>query len=130
MSTTVVTPQSQSATEDDQIVQEHHTLRNELATLQANLSQATEEQKAALQTKISATKAQMHDASARAEAKSASLKQETGTKVKELEAQRSSANAETKAKIDAHMAAAQTEYEQRAAKLKQAAEMTREALSH
>jgi hypothetical protein len=72
----------------------------------------------------------MHDASARAEEKSASLKQETDAKIKELEAQRASANAETKAKIDAQITAVRADYEPRAAKLKQAAEMTKEALSH
>jgi DNA repair exonuclease SbcCD ATPase subunit len=130
MSTTVVTTPSQSDAETDHIVQEHHTLRNELATLQGKLSHAADGEKAALQTQVNDTKTKMHDASERAQAKATSLKQETDAKIKEMEAQRASASAETKAKLDAGMAAVRADYEQRAAKLKQASEKTGEALSH
>lgn len=129
MSTSVVIPQSQSDAEGDQIVQEHHTLRNELTTLQADLSHATEEGKTALQTKISATKTKMLDASKRAQAKAAGVEQEAGAKIKALEQERTQASGDAKVKIDARIAEVRADYDRRAAKLKQAHESTKEALA-
>ena len=115
--------------EDDQIESEIAAERAELDELRAEHAQARQEAKAKLNAKIDQTKADLRKAQDRAKARLDSLHQETQAKIAALEKQFTGAREEARERINRRIVALRADYEKRAAKLKQAGQLTKEALA-
>jgi len=101
----------------------------ELAQLKAEYAQAKGDAKAKLQEKIDATKAKLQATHDRAKAALEAAKQKMDAKIKTLQEQATKAKGDAKAKIEARIAEVKSEYKQRTDKLKQAWELTKQALA-
>jgi len=115
--------------EDDQIEKEIAAERAELEELRAEYAQARQEAKAKLNAKIDQAKANLKKAEDRAKAKLDALHQETQAKIAALEKQFTGARQDVRERINNRIAALRADYEKRAAKLKQARQLTKEALA-
>jgi uncharacterized membrane protein len=115
--------------EDDQIANEIAAERAELAELRAEYAQAKQEAKAKLNAKIEQAKANLKKAENRVRARLDALHQETEAKIAAMQKQFAGARQDTRDRINARIAALRADYEKRAAKLKQAAQLTKEALA-
>ena len=109
--------------EHQQIKQEVNASKAELAELQAEYRQAGEEHKAELKARIDEARAKMRSRAAQAKEKRDRLQQETDAKIKALQEQRVRARADDKAKYEQRIAKLRAEYERRAGKLVQAAQL-------
>ncbi|HEX5776843.1 MAG TPA: DUF1269 domain-containing protein [Caulobacteraceae bacterium] len=109
--------------EDERIRREVEMRRADLAQLEAERAQAQEERKAKLEARVEEARAKCKEALDRAEARMDRLRQETEGKIEALQDQAAEAQADAREKIDQRIA------EIRAAKLKQAWELTKEALA-
>ncbi len=115
--------------QDALIERDADALEAEIAQLKAEYAQATWQAKAKLQAKIDEAKAKLQATHDRAEAAFEAAKQKMETKIKSLEEQSAKAKGDAKAKIDARIAGVRSEYEWRSDKLKQAWELTKQALA-
>jgi uncharacterized phage infection (PIP) family protein YhgE len=114
--------------EDALIERDAEALKAEIAQLKAEYAQATGNAKAKLQVKIDAAKAKLQATHDRAKAAFDAAKQKMDAKIKSLQEQSAKAKGDAKAKIDARIAEVQSEYKRRTDKLKQAWELTKQAL--
>ena len=109
--------------EHEQVQQQVNASKAELAELQAEHRQAREEHKAKLRARIDEARAQMRSRAAQAKEKRDRLQQETEAKIKTLQEQRVRAKADDKAKYEQRIAKLRADYDRRADKLVQAAQL-------
>jgi uncharacterized membrane protein len=115
--------------EDLQIEKDVKAREAELAQLRTELKNASEERKAKLKLRVDQAKAKLEAAANRAKGRMDQLKQETEAKVKELQDQAAKARGDAKAYLDKEIAKMRADYDWRSGKLKQAWELTKEALT-
>ena len=101
----------------------------ELAQLKAELAQSGAKLKAKLQIQISEVKAKLDELSGRAQTKLQELEKNTNAKINALDDQLAKAHAENKARIKRRLTELRADYDRRAAKLKQAGTLIKEALA-
>jgi uncharacterized membrane protein len=114
---------------DDQIERDVKALNADLDELEAEYNQATGEAKANLQKKIDATKARLQAAQDAIQARIESSQKETDAKIKSLQEQADKVRGERKAKREARIAELKADQKRRNELLKQAHELTKQALS-
>jgi uncharacterized membrane protein len=115
--------------EDEQFVQEVQAWNDELDALEAEMQASSDEMKAKLEVKKQSIRKSLEDAKAKGDKKLAQLDGELNAKVAELSKQSADAKAEARAKIDANISKIKAGYSARMAKLKEAGNLIREALS-
>jgi uncharacterized membrane protein len=114
---------------EDQLVREANAFETELQQLKAEMAHATAESKAALQREIEMVQNKLSATQAQAEARQQQLKRETEAKIAAMQEQMKEANERRKAQIERRIAEVKADYEARSAKLAQARQLIREALS-
>jgi uncharacterized membrane protein len=114
---------------DYQIERDAASLKAEMADLKAEYARADKEAKEKLQAKINAANAQVKATQDRAKTALEAAKREMDAKIKSLKEQMAKAQADRKAKLEKRIAEVQSEYTRRTDKLKQAWELTKEALA-
>jgi len=115
--------------QDALIERDTDALKTEIAQLKAEYAQATGNAKAKLQAKIDAAKAKLQATHDRAKTALDAAKQKMDAKIKSLQEQSAKAKGDAKAKIEARIAEVRSEYKRRTDKLKQAWELTKQALA-
>jgi len=115
--------------EEAEIAKETAARKAEFAQLKAEMAQSRADAKAKLQTRINEVKAKLDDLSSRAKAKLQKLETDTNAKVNALNAQIAKANTETKVRIKERIAALRADHDRRAAKLREAGALVKEALA-
>jgi uncharacterized membrane protein len=115
--------------EETEIAKETAARKAELAQLKAEMAQSAAGAKAKLQTRINEVRAKLDQLSNEAQTKLQKLEKDTSAKVGELNAQMAKAGAETKARIKQRLDELRADHDRRAAKLKQAGALIREALA-
>jgi len=115
--------------EDEQLDKEIKEEEAELTALKDELKQANANSKNAVKKRLDEARAKLEAAGKRAETRQHQLSQEIEAKQKELKSQLARSQAETKAGIEKRLAAMQTDYKRRAALLKQAWSLTKDALA-
>ena len=101
----------------------------ELAELKAEFDRAGGEAKKTLSKRLDETRAKLDAAGKRAEAKQRQFEQESDAKAAALQRQIEQANAETKARIEKRVTAMKADFKRRRELLKQAWNMTKDALA-
>jgi uncharacterized membrane protein/sporulation protein YlmC with PRC-barrel domain len=114
---------------DDQIEKDVAALKADLTELKAERDQASGEAKAKLQAKIDATKAKLHAKQDEIQARIEASQKETDAKIKSLQEQAAKESGERKAKREARITELKAEQKRRSDLLKQAWELTKEAMS-
>jgi len=114
---------------DSVIARNAAALKAEIADLKAEYARADREAKAKLQAKIGTAKARLQATQNRARAASEAAKREMDAKIKSLKDQVAKAQADTKAKVGARIAAVRSEYKRRVDRLYRAWELTGEGLA-
>jgi uncharacterized membrane protein len=125
----VVFRRSRTEFVDTQIERDAAAYKAEVANLKAEAARATGEAKTKLQAQIAAVNAKLQATQERAKTALAAANQEREAKIKSLKEQTAKAQGEAKAKREARLAKAEAEYKQRTDRLKQAWELTKEALA-
>ena len=115
--------------EDDQIARDIEATNREFDELDAEWEQAVGEAKEKLQAKKEAVKVKLQSLRDRADNKVAALKEEADAKLNKLSDQIATAKADAKEKFEAQKETMKADYDARIAKLKDAGQLTREALS-
>jgi uncharacterized membrane protein len=115
--------------EDEQIATEVAARKADFEQLRAEYAQASAETKAKLKAKLDQAKTDLEQAEKRLAARLAEIEKEAAAKIEALERQIADAKAEAKEKLRQRMAAVKADLEARAAKLKQAWALTKEALA-
>lgn len=115
--------------EDLQVAKETAARKAELAQLKAELAQASAETKAKLQTRIKEVKAKLDELSGQAQTKLQKLENDTNAKVNALNGQITKASTETKSRIKQRLAELRADHDRRAAKLREAGSLIKEALA-
>jgi len=105
------------------------TFKAEIKELESEASHASGAAKAQLQTKLAASKASLDSAVHRGQQRLDTLKQEADAKAESLKLQLSQAKGDVKARIEDRMNRVKSAYHARGAKLAQAWNLTKEALS-
>jgi uncharacterized membrane protein len=114
---------------DDMLNREAAAVDVELDALEAELAQASAENRAALQARIDKAHQKLQTLQARIDAKQAQLQNELTAKSDALRAQAKTASQARKAQIEAKQAELKADYEARSAKLDQAGKLIKEALN-
>jgi uncharacterized membrane protein len=114
---------------DAQIERDMTALKADLAELEAERDQATGEARAKLQAKVDAAKTRLHAAQDAFQAKIESSQKETEAKIKALQAQAAKETGKRQAKLESRIAELKADHKRRNELLKQAWELTKEALS-
>jgi uncharacterized membrane protein len=114
---------------DEQIERDVAALNAELAELEAERDRATGETRAKLQAKVDAAKAKLQATQDAIQARIESSQKETDAKIKSLQEQAAKESGERKAKREARIAELKADQKRRSDLLKQAWELTKEALS-
>jgi ABC-type phosphate transport system auxiliary subunit len=114
---------------DEQIERDVTALQAELAELKAERDRATGEARAKLQAKVDAAKAKLQAAQDAIQARIEASQKETEAKIKSLQEQAAKESGERKAKREARIAELKADQKRRSDLLKQAWELTKEALS-
>lgn len=114
---------------DDQVEKDIALYKADIAELKAEHDRATGEAKAKLQKKIEAAEARLQSMLDVAMTKLETSKQETEAKIEALQQQADRSSGERKAKLDAQIAELQADQKRRKDLLKQAWELTKQALS-
>lgn len=114
---------------DAQIERDMTALKADLAELEAERDQATGEARAKLQAKVDAAKAKLQAAQETIQARIESSQKETEAKIKSLQEQAAKETGNRKSKREARIAELKANYQRRSELLKQAWELTKEALS-
>ncbi len=125
----VVFRRSRSEVVDTQIELDMAALKADLAALEAERDQATGEAKAKLQKKVDAAKAKLQAAQDEFVAKIEASQKETEAKILSLQKQAAKESGERKSKREARIAELKADQKRRSDLLKQAWELTKEALS-
>lgn len=115
--------------EDEQIQREAEANRAEWEALKAEYKAASEENKAKLKDKLEASKNKLAAVGDRAKVKMALLKSESEAKAEAIEKQLAKSKEENKEKLEQRKVDLKADYAKRSDKLKQAWEMTKEALA-
>ena len=115
--------------EETLIERDSDVLEAEIAQLKAEYAQATGKAKVKLQAKIDAAKAKLQATHDRAKTELEASKQKMDAKIKSLQEQAAKAKGDAKAKIEARIAEVRSDYKRRNDKLKQAWELTKQALA-
>jgi paraquat-inducible protein B len=115
--------------EDEQIEREVNARKAELAKLKEEFANAAEGRKAKLKAQMDAAQTKLSAVAKRAQGRIDQLQQQAQAEIKGMQDQATKANRDTKAKIDRQIAEAQAEYKRRSDKLKQAWELTKQALA-
>jgi uncharacterized membrane protein len=115
--------------QDALIERDSDALEAEIAQLKAEYAQAKGDAKAKLQAKMDATKAKLQATHDRAKAALEAAKQKSDAKIKSLQEQAAKAKGDAKAKIEARVTEVRSDYKRRNDKLKQAWELTKQALA-
>jgi uncharacterized membrane protein len=118
-----------SDVEDELHTREVNARKAEVAELRAEFAQSRGEARAKLQARITTAQTKLQDATDRARTWIEQRREETDAKVKAVQEQAAAAKAGAKAKFDKRVAGLRASNEQRSAKLKQALELTKEALA-
>jgi hypothetical protein len=114
---------------DAQIERDVTALNADLEALEAEYKQSTGEAKAKLQKKVDAARAKLQAAQDAIQARIEASQKETEAKIKSLQEQAAKESGERKAKREARIAELQADQKRRSELLKQAWELTKEALS-
>jgi uncharacterized membrane protein len=114
---------------DEQIERDVAALDAELAELKAERDQATGEARAKLQAKVDAAKGKLQAAQDAIQARIEASQKETEAKIKSLQEQAAKESGERKAKREARIAELKADQQRRSDLLKQAWELTKEALA-
>jgi uncharacterized membrane protein len=114
---------------DSQIEKDVASLKADVANLEAEYTRADKEAKAKLQAKINTAKAKLKAAQDRVKAAAEATKREMEAKIKALKEHVAKAKGDAKAKLEARITEVQSDYKRRADKLRQARELTKEALA-
>ncbi len=114
---------------DDQIERDVATLKVEIAELEAERDQATGEAKGKLQKRVDAAKARLQATQDAIQARIEASQKETDAKIKSLQEQAAKESGERKAKREARIAELKADQKRRSDLLKQAWELTKQALS-
>ncbi len=114
---------------DEQIERDVAALNAELTELKAERDRATGEARAKLQAKVDATKAKMQATQDAIQARMEASQKETEAKIKSLQEQAAKESGERKAKREARIAELRADQKRRSDLLKQAWDLTKEALS-
>ncbi len=101
----------------------------EVARLKQEWEQASADRKAKLKARVDEAQAKLNKAVKHAHDRMHQVEEQGNAKVKELQAQAAKARGDTKAKIDARIAATRADYERRVALLKRAAGLAKQALA-
>ncbi len=125
----VVFRRSRSEVVDTQIELDMAALKADLAALEAERDQATGEAKAKLQKKVDAAKAKLQAAQDEFVARIEASQKETEAKILSLQKQAAKESGERKSKREARIAELKADQKRRSDLLKQAWELTKEALS-
>lgn len=115
--------------EEAQIAKDTAARKAELAQLRAELAQSRADRKAKLQTRINEVKAKLDELSSQARTKLQKLETDTSAKIHAVNSQITNANAATKARIKERLAELRADHDRRAAKLKEAGALVKEALA-
>jgi uncharacterized membrane protein/sporulation protein YlmC with PRC-barrel domain len=114
---------------DEQIERDVEALNAELAELEAERDRATGEARAKLQAKVDAAKGRLQATQDAIQARIEASQKETEAKIKSLQEQAAKESGERKAKREARIAELKANQERRSDLLKQAWELTKQALS-
>jgi uncharacterized membrane protein len=114
--------------EDERMRREAERRRAELAQLQAERAQGTVDSRSKLETRLEEARAKCRSVCDRVQGRIDRLREETNAKIEALQEQ-AAENAEGKEKIEARIAEIRADYDRRSAQLKQAWELTKEALA-
>ena len=125
----VVFRRSRNEVLDIVIERDMEILNADLAELEAEYNQATGEAKVNLQKKIDATKARLQASQDAIQARIEASQKETEAKIKSLQGQAAKESGERKAKREARIAELQADQKRRSDLLKQAWELTKEAMA-
>ena len=115
--------------EDAQVAKETAARKAEFAQLKAELAQSRADAKAGLQTRISQVRAKLDALSSQAQTKLQKLESDTNAKINALNGQIAKANAETKSRIKQRLVELRADHDRRAAKLREAGSLIKEALA-
>jgi uncharacterized membrane protein len=115
--------------EEAEIAKETAGRKAEFAQLKAEMAQSRADAKAKLQTRINQVKAKLDELSSQAQTKLKKLDKDTNARINALNDQIAKANAETKARIKERLVELRADHDRRAAKLKQAGTLIKEALA-
>jgi uncharacterized membrane protein len=117
--------------EDEQIEREVNARKADLAKLKEEFASAAEEQRAKLKAQMDAAQTKLSAVAKRAQGRIDQLQEQAQAQaeIKGMQDQATKANRDTKAKLDRQIAEAQAEYKRRSDKLKQAWQLTKEALA-
>jgi uncharacterized membrane protein/copper chaperone CopZ len=115
--------------EDEQIAKEAAARKAELQQLKAEWAQSSAEAKTKLQAQINEVKAKLGTLSSEVETRLKKLEADTSAKVASVNDQIAKAKADNKARIEKRLAEVRADHDRRAAKLKQAGELVKEALA-
>lgn len=125
----VVTREWRSDFEYEMYESELAARKAEFAQLKAEYAQARAEDRAKLAARVDQARTRLHDTANRAQVALDQRKQETEAKINALEARAAKSRSDARAKIEQRIAAQRAESSRRTAKLKQALELTKEALA-
>ena len=115
--------------EEAEIAKETAARKAELAQLKAEMAQSGADAKAKLQTRINEVKAKLDELSSQAQTKLQKLDKDTNAKIDALNDQIAKASAETKARIKERLVELRADRDRRAAKLREAGALIKEALA-
>jgi uncharacterized membrane protein len=115
--------------EEAELAKESAARKAEFAQLRAELAHARADAKAKLQTRINEVKVKLDQLSGQAQTKLQKLDKDTKAKINELNDQIAKADANTKARIKERLAHLRADHDRRAAKLKEAGALIKEALA-
>ena len=121
--------ESRSDFEDEQIDKEIKARKADLARLKEEFNQATAEQKAKLKAQMDEAQAKLTAIAQRTQGRMQQLQQQTQAQIKAMQDQAANAKRDAKAKIDEKIAQTQEDFRRRSDKLKQAWELTKQALA-
>lgn len=125
----VVVRHLRAEVEEDQLNREAAQLKAERAQLKAELAEASDEAKTKVQAHLHALEKKAQALQARAQAALEDIRKEAEQKTAAMQAQIQTASERQKAKVEQRLSAAKASYEARTAKLKQAWESFKQALS-
>src|SRR5262245_457306 len=125
----VVMREWRSDFEDEQIEKECAARKAELAQLKAEYTRAAEERKTKLKAQMGEAQAKLNATAERTQGRIRQLEQEAQAKIDQLQGQTAKAKGDAKLKIERQIAEIQADYNRRSGKLKQAWELTKQALA-
>ena len=115
--------------EEAEIAKETAARKAEYAQLKAEMAQSRADAKAKLQARVNEVKAKLDELSSQAQTKLQKLDKDTNAKINALNGQIAKAGAETKARIQQRLVELRADRDRRAAKLREAGALIKEALA-